>query len=274
MKEFLQAAYASRGGARPKDLEGEAYEILACVSCGFIFQKYVPGETFARELYGEWIDGETLFKNKFSKYPLAHFDSVAATVRSVMALSDHLPREIRFLDFGMGWGDYCAAAKGYGAEVTGVELAPEKVAYAQNRGIRVVPSVDGEVFDIVFSNQVVEHVTEPVSILRQFRQLLAPGGIVYVAVPNGTQLYERAKAGHLDDQSVGENRKLVAPLEHINVFSEATLEQAGREAGLKLRHFPKLPPWKQRTLPQVKGWAFERLGLVQPSSITAVFEVA
>ncbi|MCR9203303.1 MAG: methyltransferase domain-containing protein [Halobacteriovoraceae bacterium] len=39
-------------------------------------------------------------------------------------------------------------------------------------------------FDIIFLNHVVEHVIDPKSFLENFKNLLAPGGLIYIEVPN------------------------------------------------------------------------------------------
>jgi 2-polyprenyl-3-methyl-5-hydroxy-6-metoxy-1,4-benzoquinol methylase len=94
-----------------------------------------------------------------------------------------------------------ACGEGYGSEVlwrsagsvVGVEANPEAYEHARQRYRRQNLSfarglVDsyGEPgsFDAVVFLQTIEHVQDPVGVLRHFRSLLVPGGAAYVSTPN------------------------------------------------------------------------------------------
>jgi len=70
-------------------------------------------------------------------------------------------------------------------------------------------------FDVIMAHCVLEHVQEPVATLRALARLLAPGGRLYLLVPDWT-----ANIGDL----------LVA--EHTNHFTTPSLRRAAQEAGL------------------------------------------
>jgi SAM-dependent methyltransferase len=58
-----------------------------------------------------------------------------------------------------------------------------------------------ERFDSIILGFVLEHVDDPVKLLAQYRELLSPGGKIFVAVPNGESLHRRfgKAAGLLDN---------------------------------------------------------------------------
>jgi SAM-dependent methyltransferase len=94
-----------------------------------------------------------------------------------------------------------ASGEGYGAEVLargagtvlGVEANPDAFEHARlryrrpnlrfERGLVETHGEPGSVDAVVFL-QTIEHVHEPVAVLRHFARLLAPGGVVYVSTPN------------------------------------------------------------------------------------------
>jgi len=94
-----------------------------------------------------------------------------------------------------------ACGEGYGSEVLargaesvlGVEANPEAFEHARLRYTRQnlrfergLVEIHGELaaFDAVVFLQTIEHVQDPVAVLRHFATLLAPGGTVYISTPN------------------------------------------------------------------------------------------
>jgi 2-polyprenyl-3-methyl-5-hydroxy-6-metoxy-1,4-benzoquinol methylase len=58
-----------------------------------------------------------------------------------------------------------------------------------------------ELFEVIIMGFVLEHVDDPIKILKHFRKYLAPGGRCFIAVPNGESLHRRLgkEAGLLTD---------------------------------------------------------------------------
>lgn len=91
-----------------------------------------------------------------------------------------------------------------------------------------------ERFDNVIAARVLEHVDEPVNLLRKARGWLKPGGILHVVVPNAESLnrklgFAMGLLGQLDelterDRNVG----------HVRVYRSDTLVAHIREAGLQV----------------------------------------
>lgn len=79
-----------------------------------------------------------------------------------------------------------------GVEVIGIELNPEAAELARSRGVNVlqgdVGALNGELqphrFDCLLYADVLEHLADPLSLLRDHTALLNPGGVVVISVPN------------------------------------------------------------------------------------------
>lgn len=80
---------------------------------------------------------------------------------------------------------------------------------------------EGLVFDVVLCCHTLEHMVDPVAELRSVRQVMSPGGLLYVEVPLGCH---------------DEYRNTRDFLTHVNYFSEGSLAYLFSVAGLKPRY--------------------------------------
>ncbi len=99
----------------------------------------------------------------------------------------------RVLEIGCGSGEFGAALKQeFGAEVTGVELFPEAAETARTRLDRViVADVERDAldlppghFDCLVCNDVLEHLVDPWTVLRNLRSYVQENGTLVVSIPN------------------------------------------------------------------------------------------
>ena len=103
----------------------------------------------------------------------------------------------RVLDIGCGPGYLCQALRDRGYEVTGIERAGWGPPEGAN-GFTLVeadletglPPLDGR-FDAIVCADVLEHLRDPLTLLRQLRGVLKPGGRLIASLPNSGHLYFR-----------------------------------------------------------------------------------
>jgi len=88
-----------------------------------------------------------------------------------------------------------------------------------------------ERFDVIVFGFILEHVDDPVLILRHFRKFLAPGGRIFVTVPNAEVLNRRLGhlAGMLPDMTTLSEHDLL--LGHKRYYTVKTLKQDLERAG-------------------------------------------
>ncbi|GMM92108.1 bifunctional 2-polyprenyl-6-hydroxyphenol methylase/3-demethylubiquinol 3-O-methyltransferase UbiG [Qipengyuania sp. MTN3-11] len=100
------------------------------------------------------------------------------------------------LDVGCGAGLLAEPLARLGAEVTGVDAAPENVAaaaaHSEGSGLDIryiageVAALDIGSFDLVTALEVIEHVADKPAFLRALAERLAPGGLMILSTPNRT----------------------------------------------------------------------------------------
>lgn len=100
------------------------------------------------------------------------------------------------LDVGCGAGLLAEPLARLGASVTGVDAAPENIAVAKShaagQGLAIsyhageLAGLPSAKFDLVTCMEVVEHVSDPATFVRDLAARIAPGGLLIMSTPNRT----------------------------------------------------------------------------------------
>lgn len=103
----------------------------------------------------------------------------------------------RIADIGCGGGILCEALAERGAQVTGIDLAPQSLEVARLHALESGIAVDyqqiaaedfaaehAQAFDVVTCLELLEHVPDPQSIVGACAQLVRPGGSVFFSTIN------------------------------------------------------------------------------------------
>ena len=216
------------------------YDFLACTSCGVFFVSPMPegdavpeaGAHYTRAYYsGEMREDEDAFES-------ASIEGATKRLERIEAL---LGTRGLLVDVGTGTGYQLAAARQRGWHVKGVEISLSAVEYArQTHGVDVmhgtlqqaqIPS--GSVHAVILSH-VLEHVPNPLALLREVRRIIVPTGVLAVAVPNsrallyrGYNLYHRV-TGHYGKDKFSCS---LAPPSHLYAFDVPSLTHALQQTG-------------------------------------------
>jgi SAM-dependent methyltransferase len=165
-----------------------AFPVARCRGCGLVFLQPRPApETLA-----------THYPDTY--YPLDEEPSTEARtvaegllrrVNDWLRASGRGGSTARLLDVGCGTGLFLHLAQASGMQGQGIELSASAVRYARTRyGLDVhegtLESADlpTDAFDVVVMWHVLEHLPDPVASLQRVTRLLAPGGLLLIAVPN------------------------------------------------------------------------------------------
>ncbi|MFA5800902.1 MAG: class I SAM-dependent methyltransferase [Thermoleophilia bacterium] len=151
---------------------------------------------------------------------------------SIMELNASLRGSI--LDIGGGNGDFLSTMRDLGWQVYGVEPDQHAVKYAKeiynlelHQGTLENAGFPDSYFDVVTMNHVIEHVHDPVELVRQCGQILKRGGRLVVVTPNvesvGHRLFKQFWRG-------------LEPPRHLHLFSLKTIQQCAEQAGLNIEH--------------------------------------
>lgn len=223
------------GASRSRHLYTE-YEILEVVRCGACSLVYTsPRLREPERIY--WGD-----RQEYREEARLIFEGTASHHRDPNYLEelDILARHRepgRLLDVGCNMGMLLRLARDRGWEAVGVEPSPALASLAREEldlpvhqdFLHEISPDDTGRFDAVALSDVLEHITDPLPFLRDARRFLAPGGILFVKVPNArwNLLKQRVLAlvGRRPRQGVWD------AYEHVVHYTDTTLSRLLSDAG-------------------------------------------
>jgi 2-polyprenyl-3-methyl-5-hydroxy-6-metoxy-1,4-benzoquinol methylase len=150
-----------------------------------------------------------------------------------------VPRNVRVLDIGCGFGETLGYHQARGCDVYGVEAdenirrVAERYGYKVRVGLFDPSHYEEDFFDYVTMDQVIEHVQDPVSTLKGICRILKPGGTAILTTPNANG-WGRRLCG----------RKWInwhVPY-HVQFFSRSSMTVAAEKAGLALERSFEITP--------------------------------
>ena len=212
-----------RGGFSQRD-----FELRRCDRCGFAF------------IADPWTDFPAIYDDRYYagqgadplvdyRFELEHpqrsvrqyeWRGVTRLVSQLLGGLDG----VRWLDFGCGNGGLVRYVRDHSrASAWGFEEG-SIAADARRLGIPIVSPAElagraGE-FDVVTAIEVLEHVIDPVSELKRIRELLRPGGLLFLTTGNAAPYRDRLLRWNY-----------VVPEIHVSFFEPATLDYALHQAG-------------------------------------------
>lgn len=152
--------------------------------------------------------------------------------------------KLRVLDFGAGYCLFSYLIKPFVSEVTVVDRSRLTQENAKRFGLSYAYDFAevNELYDIIFSFHSLEHVIDPIDILKQFVDKLQDDGLVVIEVPNHNDFLMKASKRY---------RPFYYQTAHLHYFSLKTLKMTAMNAGLRL---DKLISTQRYGLQNHLGW--------------------
>jgi 2-polyprenyl-3-methyl-5-hydroxy-6-metoxy-1,4-benzoquinol methylase len=159
-----------------------------------------------------------------------------------------LPGGETLLDIGCGMGTIGLLLKQRGFDYVGVDFSDVAIRKAREKGLEAVVAdvdavgleyPDGH-FDVVWAGDVLEHVFDPIGLLRHTVRVLKPGGVLLLTVPNDFTLISRLMI-FLTGRSVQSGvYRSYGQCKHHTAFSWELLQFMLGEARLKVTDYKSL----------------------------------
>jgi len=166
------------------------FRMVRCLHCGLYYlnprpdqkeiHRYYPQDYLA---FQKSIEEETAF--------LKRMDRRYGIYKRCRSVTKVLPGPGRILDIGCATGLFLSGMKERGWEVLGIELNEQAAAYARERmGLDIITGnfleadLPNHYFDVISLWDVLEHLPDPLPVLKKISQIIRPGGLLVLNLPN------------------------------------------------------------------------------------------
>ncbi|HEX6122767.1 MAG TPA: class I SAM-dependent methyltransferase [Ktedonobacterales bacterium] len=230
---------------------------VRCARCGLIFANPQATKGQLEAFYQSYYDKGNFEGWKEETRSWKRTFDPARPTNEIRRLMRHIPQPQgkRWLEIGAGLGKASYQAQRLGFDVAVTELDPDAEHFLRTEmGIDTIYMGDfldldlpDEHYDVVLIHHVLEHVNDPIATLKAINRVLAPGGIVFIGVPNmGNAGYRALRMASYMRMRIPD---IVDGIEHTFGFTPRTIrtclersgfavkriETLGLEQGLRLR---------------------------------------
>jgi 2-polyprenyl-3-methyl-5-hydroxy-6-metoxy-1,4-benzoquinol methylase len=197
----------------------ERDHLVACDACSFVFSNMRPSREELDKVYSGY--------SRDAERTEATLQKMRRTVANLKNLSEAR----RVLDIGCGDGEFLSLFRDLGCQVYGTEYDARTEEVCRKKGIAmlpggVIPLLDDsgliESFDLVVFTEIIEHINNPLDVVRNISRLLRKGGILYITTPNFASLERRV---------LGPQWGMICYPEHISFYSPRTINHLMRKCG-------------------------------------------
>ena len=152
-------------------------------------------------------------------------------IRRYQFIQKIISKKSRVLEIGSGHGFFLEIMKTNGFDIIGYDISKEKRKYSKK--ITNVPVYDininseislGNKFDIVVLFHTLEHIADPITLLKNIKKLLKPKGKILIEVPNSDDFHLKLNKFY---------KEFYWERAHIHYFNPKILKNVIHKSGFK-----------------------------------------
>lgn len=193
-------------------------EMITCKSCGTLYADCLPGATNAMD-----------YDAYYTEVNLSVSGFINQRVEEILMGFSGYRQTNRLLEIGFGAGALLRAANRAGWSAEGVEISKTAAEHVREEGLTVFCGdlleagyPEGH-FDVVVATELLEHVDDPESLVREVVRILRPGGLFWATTPH---------VGGVSSRLLGLDWTTVSA-DHLHLFSKKGLTSLLKNAGFR-----------------------------------------
>ena len=210
----------------------QSYLAVRCPTCELVYLDPRPALTELGRIYP---DSYHAFAFNQEQFGLVHRVRSRLEARRLRRAGRGLAADARVLDVGCGDGFHLDLLRRFGPSgwrLRGVDTDPRAVETARRRGLDVArttieeASIEPGSIDLALCIQTVEHVADPVALVRAIARVLRPGGRLYLITDStDSPDFRLTKGRHWGGYHFPR---------HWNLFNEASMRRLADRSGLRV----------------------------------------
>ncbi len=165
------------------------FKLLKCTSCDhkFLDHQFTPNELV--DLYTNFYPRSSMKVEDYEELKFEYGFKSWFNGEKGSAYT-YVPKNVRVLDIGCGFGQSLGYHKKRGCEVFGVEAddnirrVADKFGFNVKVGLFDSSDYEPNYLDYITMDQVIEHVPNPIDVLKGIKSILKPNGICVLSTPN------------------------------------------------------------------------------------------
>lgn len=213
--------------ARPGKFEATPnYHLSKCHSCQMVWDPRPPKNLIAQYQESYFVNDNP--KGGYANYFEGVQNNDKTFKHRLKKIAQRVHNKSNLLDVGAALGDFLFAARKLGwKNLTGVEISSYGCQFAKSRKLKVYQGTLENLpvtkqFSVITSQDVIEHVTDPIPELERIYKRLRPGGLLMIVTPDITSWWSKVLSRYWYHYKPGE---------HVVYFSTTTMHQALTQTG-------------------------------------------
>jgi SAM-dependent methyltransferase len=226
--------------------------IVECRECGLRYLNPMPDLRDLHHIYNYDVYEDSTNNNPVL---MEHFHST---------LARHSGKLQRLLEIGCGTGEFLAFLESKGIECTGVEFADsaKRVKFKGKLLIGRMEEIDipDASFDAVLLLNVIEHLSDPLSVLQKIHRMLPRGGVLLLRQPNSDLFFNWLYRSLVEFPKFLVHRRLRAKgkktgftvlgfqNQHLYYFSKRSVTALLERAGFEVAGYSTVDPYNRKRM--------------------------
>lgn len=193
-----------------------------CRNCSMVYCENVWDDNTLKKIYEDTIDHAIGEDAAVSIQKRMSMNRIWMNIlRILRLLGKKKIEDFKIIDYGSGWGDFLDVVDVFGVSVIGYERDSMRIAFAKERGQRIVTDIDelksfGPV-DVIVMTSVLEHLQDVDDVLNLTKEILRPGGLFVFSVMDYRPRYLKKNINRLKKKLPALTKNL-NPIEHVNIY--------------------------------------------------------
>ena len=202
--------------------EWNQYDVIHCKNCDLdycseMIEKEVGGDSSPVHMEGINMMADVFFKtgdlaNNYAKKRKKIYEQILGK------------KCINILEIGCGPGVFYKSWETLKVNWTGIDINPYWKKFGEDNNIPIFNTSTESIskkFDVIMAHQVIEHVEDPLSFMKNIKLMLNPGGLIHLELPNQDSFTSKLRR---ISSTISYDYGFIQPPMHLRAYRQKTIK--------------------------------------------------